>query len=777
MSIKYVLNPFTGIPEPQEVGTGGPPTGPAGGDLAGTYPNPTVVAAEETSGPTRLAFGAIPDGTALVRSGTSIVGVPYCTSNNVSMPGLYSCAENDSTIASGYASHAEGKGTRAGLALQNFTIPAGGTLVTIAGDVRDQFEQGQPSVRITPVTPAAGATVSRIVASAPAFAAGNTTFNLSAAIDGTTTAGTIVQSDSAAPDNAFGTVPAGGVLVTIAGDVTASFFINQSIRIWPFSPVELADVIRTIVSAPVFAAGNTTFTLNAAIDATTTGAIFYASQARGQGAHAEGVGGVSDGYASHKEGLAIASSNDGSHAEGIGTRALGRGSHAEGWFDPSFFDTGPVAYFNGSHAEGEHTLAGVNDAHAEGVNTKAAGFASHAGGDSSQAGGDRAYAEGDRSIAGNPLRTFTIAAGGTAVTLPGGNFTTEFVNGQRTTFFPQTPFGPGTSAVVSSVPAFGGVDTTFNIASPIDGITTGGLCVDTSFGQDSHAEGTTTRASAASSHSEGLSTVSSGIAAHAQNDSTTASGRASTACGTSTLASALNSTALGNTTQASGLGALSTGQLTVASGVAARSGGFSCTASGDLSQAEGEGCTSSGRASSARGLNTVASALNSDASGAGSAATHEADQAYASGAFAALADAQAVENSFRGTTPGAAPGEAVTLVYGTTPQTNYTLVNLKRYSFTFDTIAHKTGGGAGVPDYVAMLQKFVATVNNAGAVTFSAVNELMPRIVNGATFVGATLLPASGGANQFTMVFTLAGGVTASVIVVSTLVAVESLGN
>jgi hypothetical protein len=74
------------------------PNGSASGDLAGTYPSPTVTQARglrETTGPTTLALGAVADGEFLRRVGATVVGAA---------PGAGSFSASQATVTLPYAS-------------------------------------------------------------------------------------------------------------------------------------------------------------------------------------------------------------------------------------------------------------------------------------------------------------------------------------------------------------------------------------------------------------------------------------------------------------------------------------------------------------------------------------------------------------------------------------------------------------------------------------------------------------------------------------------------
>ena len=137
----------------------------------------------------------------------------------------------------------------------------------------------------------------------------------------------------------------------------------------------------------------------------------------------------------------------------------------------------------------------------------------------------------------------------------------------------------------------------------------------TAAGNNSHAEGSQTKANKDNSHAEGHITVADGVASHAEGDETQASGDYSHAEGRKTVASGSSSHTEGYNTKAKNSNSHAEGNLTVASGFNSHAEGYQSKALGMNSHAEGLLNNANGLNSHAEGQRTDAAGNNSHAEG------------------------------------------------------------------------------------------------------------------------------------------------------------------
>ena len=163
-------------------------------------------------------------------------------------------------------------------------------------------------------------------------------------------------------------------------------------------------------------------------------------------------------------------------------------------------------------------------------------------------------------------------------------------------------------------------------------------------GDYSHAEGFQTHANKNNSHAEGRITVADGNASHAEGGETQAVGDYSHAEGLQTHANTNNSHAEGRITVADGNASHAEGGETQAVGDYSHAEGYMSLSEGLASHAEGRHTTASGDYSHAEGNSTVASGFGSHAEGqettAGAANAHAEGQETTAGAANAHAEGQ-----------------------------------------------------------------------------------------------------------------------------------------
>jgi len=200
-------------------------------------------------------------------------------------------------------------------------------------------------------------------------------------------------------------------------------------------------------------------------------------------------------------------------ATGLESLSVGRLSSATGsqgsavGYQNSATGFGSVAFGNRALAAGSASTAIGGSAF---TTSKALGARSFSAGNASIASGNDTLAVGENTRVGNMYRTFTVAAAGTTITIAGGNFTSEYTNGDTVIFTDGQDWGNVLSVTktISAVTFNSGPNTTtFTIPTAIDSTTTTGRVVDQLAAQQSGAFGfqNTVTANNAYAFGEGIS--------------------------------------------------------------------------------------------------------------------------------------------------------------------------------------------------------------------------------------------------------------------------------
>jgi hypothetical protein len=552
----------------------------------------------------------------------------YNWTGDQTIPGQYSHAEGEYTLALGDYSHAEGSGTQASGEFSH----AEGEYTQAIGSV--SHAEGDATQAIGGASHAEGEDTQAIGYASHAEGWYTTASGDYSHAEGL---GTIASAD-------FQHVQG---LYNITSSVSGAFIVGNGVSNASRSNLIYAHDNVVEISGSLFISGaaqsagnNNILTYN-----TTTGLVTYTASAA--------IGGG-----------------------GSGTPG---GSDTEIQFNSGSAFSGSAAfrfiYTSQSLEQGYQTTASGSYSHAEGDTTQAIGSYSHAEGETTIAIGNASHAEGGQTKTGTQNAYYAQSVVSGSITLSGsyGDVTSEFSTDNRLYLY-DAPYNIYTRATfiisqsyysnpntivelydtgINTTTAYVG-DINYGIynwtgdqtipgyASHAEGWQTQAIgqyshaegYYTLAIGEYSHAEGEYTQAIGNYSHAEGRLTNSKGQYSHAEGRQTTASGSYSHAEGYDTQAIGSYSHAEGGSTQASGSYSHAEGANTQAIGVASHAEGNFTQAKGDQSHAEGLGTTASGSYSHAEGTSTQAIGEYSHAEGASTRAIGAGSHAEGLGTIA-----------------------------------------------------------------------------------------------------------------------------------------------